>query len=130
MGVEGERPAGREPEETEPPAPERAPAAEGGPPQDAAPPALETAPAADHRSALRRRIDAPPPEPMSRRNVAIFAAFIGILYAVGMIGRGEIAAGLVGGALAGVLAFLVFTEVGNRQRRRIAEYRRRHGGQS
>ena len=66
---------------------------------------------------------------MSRRNVAIFAAFIGILYAVGMVGRGEIAPGLVGGALAAVLAFLVFTEVGNRQRRRIAAYERRRGEQ-
>jgi uncharacterized membrane protein YdjX (TVP38/TMEM64 family) len=89
----------------------------------------ETAPA-DQRSALRRRIDAPPPEPMSTRNVAIFAAFIGILYAIGMVGRGEIVPGLVGGALAGILAFLVFREVGNRQRRRIAAHKRRHGERS
>jgi len=57
---------------------------------------------------------------MSTRNVAIFAAFIGVLYMVGMIGRGEVAAGIVGGVLAAVLAFLVFREVGERQKRRIA----------
>ena len=71
------------------------------------------------------RSQRPIPEPMSRRNVAIFAVFVGALYAVGMVGRGEIAPGLVGGALAGILAFLVFTEVGNRQRRRIAARERR-----
>ena len=67
----------------------------------------------------------PIPEPMSRRNVVIFAVFIGVLYAVGMVGRGEIAPGLVGGVLGSVLADLVFTEVGNRQRRRIAARERR-----
>jgi hypothetical protein len=67
----------------------------------------------------------PIPEPMSRRNVVIFAVFIGVLYAVGMVGRGEVVPGLVGGALAAVLAYLVFTEVGNRQRRRIAARERR-----
>jgi hypothetical protein len=71
------------------------------------------------------RSQRPIPEPMSRRNVAIFAVFVGVLYAIGMIGRGEVAAGLVGGALAAVLAYLVFTEVGNRQRRRIAARERR-----
>jgi hypothetical protein len=71
------------------------------------------------------RSQRPLPEPMSRRNVAIFAVFIGVLYAVGMIGRGEVAPGLVGGGLAAVLAYLVFTEVGNRQRRRIAARERR-----
>jgi hypothetical protein len=65
---------------------------------------------------------------MSRRNVVIFAVFIGVLYAVGMVGRGEVAAGLVGGALAAVLGYLVFTEVGNRQRRRIAAQKRRRAG--
>jgi hypothetical protein len=67
----------------------------------------------------------PIPEPMSRRNVVIFAVFIGVLYAVGMVGRGEVAAGLVGGVLCSVLAYLFFTEVGNRQRRRIAARERR-----
>jgi len=71
------------------------------------------------------RSQRPIPEPMSRRNVVIFAVFIGVLYAVGAIGRGDVAAGLVGGVLASVLAYLVFTEVGNRQRRRIAARERR-----
>ncbi len=73
----------------------------------------------------------PIPEPMSTRNIAIFAAFVGILYAVGTIARGDVAPGIVGGILAAILAFLVFREVGNRQRRRIAERearrRRREG---
>ena len=69
----------------------------------------------------------PIPEPMSRRNVAILAVFIGVLYAIGMIGRGEIVPGLVGGVLCSILAYLVFQEVGNRQRRRIAERERRRG---
>ena len=67
----------------------------------------------------------PLPEPMSRRNVVILAVFIGVLYAVGAIARREVAAGVVGGVLAAVLAYLVFTEVGNRQRRRIAARERR-----
>ena len=71
------------------------------------------------------RSQRPIPEPMSRRHVVIFAVFVGVLYAVGMAGRGEVLPGLVGGALAAVLAYLVFTEVGNRQRRRIAAQKRR-----
>ena len=67
----------------------------------------------------------PIPEPMSRRNVVIFALFVGVLYAIGMVGRGEVVPGLVGGVLCSVLAYLVFTEVGNRQRRRIAARERR-----
>ncbi len=69
------------------------------------------------------------PEPMSRRNVVIFAVFIGVLFAAGSIGRGEIAPGIVGGVLASVLAYLVFTEAGNRQRRRIAARERRRSGE-
>jgi uncharacterized membrane protein YdjX (TVP38/TMEM64 family) len=65
---------------------------------------------------------------MSKRNVAIFAAFIGVLYAIGMIGRGDVAPGLVGGTLAAILAFLVFREVGERQKRRIAERERARKG--
>ncbi len=92
---------------------------------DAPPPAGDEA--APERVPREQR---PIPEPMSRRNVAIFAVFIGVLYAVGAIARGDVAAGIVGGVLAAVLAYLVFTEVGNRQRRRIAarERRRRPGG--
>ena len=93
------------------------------------------APAREPARVSRKRRSPPPervpreqrpiPEPMSRRNVVIFAVFIGVLYAVGMVGRGEVAAGLVGGVLCSVLAYLVFTEVGNRQRRRIAARERR-----
>jgi hypothetical protein len=61
----------------------------------------------------------PIPEPMPRRHVAIVAVFVAILYAVGMIARGEVLAGIVGGVLAGILLFLVFREVGERQWRRI-----------
>jgi hypothetical protein len=84
-----------------------------GPPREPAPPGRVP------------RSQRPLAEPMSRRNVVIFAVFIGVLYAVGMVGRGEVAAGLVGGVLCSVLAYLVFTEVGNRQRRRIAARERR-----
>jgi hypothetical protein len=77
------------------------------------------------RSERVPRTERPIPEPMSRRNVAIFAVVVGVLYAVGMIGRGEVVPGVVGGVLAAVLAYLVFTEVGNRQRRRIAARERR-----
>ena len=59
------------------------------------------------------------PEPMPRRNVAILSAFVGVLYAAGMIARGAIAPGIVGGILAGILMFLVLREVGQRQQRRI-----------
>jgi len=85
----------------------------------AAPPRQDAAPERVPRS------QRPIPEPLSRRNVVIFAVFVGVLYAVGMVGRGEVVPGLVGGALAAVLAYLVFTEVGNRQRRRIAARERR-----
>ena len=86
---------------------------DGPPPPDAAPP--------EHVPRSQRPI----PEPMPRRHVAIFAVFVGVLYAIGMVGRGELAPGLVGGVLAAVLAYLVFTEVGNRQRRRIEAQKRR-----
>ena len=76
------------------------------------------------------RSQRPIPEPMSRRNVVIFAVFIGALYAIGAIARGDVAPGLVGGVLAAVLAYLVFTEVGNRQRRRIAARERRRSPES
>jgi hypothetical protein len=45
-------------------------------------------------------------------------AFIAVLYAVGMSVRGDVLPGIVGGALAGVLAFLVLREVEQRRRRR------------
>jgi hypothetical protein len=51
-------------------------------------------------------------------------ALIAVLYAVGMIMRGEIAPGIVGGILAGVLAFLVLREIELRRERRERGQRR------
>ena len=65
------------------------------------------------------RHERPIPEPMPLKHVAIVAVFVAVLYAVGMIARGQVMPGIVGGILAGVLLFLVFREVGERQRRRI-----------
>ncbi|MGH2968871.1 MAG: hypothetical protein ACRDK0_07385 [Solirubrobacteraceae bacterium] len=67
---------------------------------------------------------------MPLRNVAILAAVVGVLYAVGMIARGDIAPGIVGGVLAAILCFLVLREVGERQRRRNAARERRRSGTS
>ena len=83
---------------------------------------------ADDRSALRRRIDARPPEPMKPRQWAIAGAFIGILFAIGSIARGDIAPGIVGGLLAAILCFLVLREISSRQRHRIDEWDRRRSG--
>jgi hypothetical protein len=44
-------------------------------------------------------------------------AFIAILYGVGMVSRGYVAAGIVGGVLAGVVCFLALSEY-ERQKRR------------
>ena len=65
---------------------------------------------------------------MRPRQMAIAGAFIGLLYAIGMVGRGEVVAGIVGGVLAAILLFLVLREVANRQRRRIAAWERRRSG--
>ena len=81
----------------------------------------------DDRSALRRRIDARPPEPMKPRQWAIAGAFIGILFAIGSIARGDVAPGIVGGVLAGILCFLVLREISSRQQHRIDEWDRRRG---
>ena len=43
------------------------------------------------------------------------------------IARGDVAPGLVGGLLAGVLCFLVLKEISNRQNQRIREWDRRRG---
>ena len=85
-------------------------------------------PEPDERPARVSRADRPIPEPLSRRHLVIFAVVVGVLYAVGMFGRGEILPGIVGGVLAGILCYLVFREVGNRQRRRIAARERRRSG--
>jgi hypothetical protein len=65
------------------------------------------------------RGERPLPQPMPKRNVAIMAVFVGVLYAAGMIARGAIAPGIVGGILAGILMYLVLREIGQRQQRRI-----------
>jgi hypothetical protein len=44
------------------------------------------------------------------------SAFIAVLYAVGMSLRGDVLPGVVGGALAGVLCFLVLREIEQRRR--------------
>jgi len=60
--------------------------------------------------------------------MALAGVFIGVLYAVGMVAKGEVVAGLVGGVLAAILLFLVLREAGNRQRRRTAARERRRSG--
>jgi asparagine N-glycosylation enzyme membrane subunit Stt3 len=49
---------------------------------------------------------------------AFAGAFIGILYAIGSIARGYLLAGLVGGALAGILTYLVLKRYAENRRRR------------
>ena len=58
---------------------------------------------------------------------ALAGAFIGILFAIGSIARGDVAPGIVGGVLAGVLCYLVLRNISERQWRRIREWERRHG---
>jgi uncharacterized MnhB-related membrane protein len=48
---------------------------------------------------------------------AAVGAVIAVLYAIGFSARGHLAAGIVGGVLAGVVAFLALREY-ERQRRR------------
>ena len=77
-------------------------------------------------SRLRERIQARPPEPMTPRQWALAGAFIGILFALGSIARGDVAPGIVGGILAGILCFLVLRQISERQWQRIREWERRH----
>jgi hypothetical protein len=65
---------------------------------------------------------------MKPRQWAIAGAFIGILFAIGSIARGDVAPGLVGGLLAGMLCYLVLREISVRQKQRIREWDERHGG--
>ena len=53
---------------------------------------------------------------LSTRSKSAVAAFIAVLYAVGMSIRGDVLPGVVGGALAGVLCFLVLREIEQRRR--------------
>ena len=78
-------------------------------------------------SRLRQRIQERPPEPMKPRQWAIAGAFIGTLFVIGSVSRGDVAPGIVGGVLAGVLCFLVLREISMRQRQRIREWDERHG---
>ena len=75
---------------------------------------------------LRERIQARPPEPLKPKQWALAGAFIGILFAVGSIARGDVAPGIVGGILAGILCFLVLRTISERQWQRIREWERRH----
>ena len=66
---------------------------------------------------------------MKPRQWALAGAFIGILFAVGSIARGDVAPGIVGGVLAGILCYLVLRNISERQWARIREWDRRHGGE-
>jgi hypothetical protein len=63
---------------------------------------------------------------MKPRQWALAGAFIAILFALGSIARGDVAAGIVGGILAGILCFLVLRQISERQWQRIREWERRH----
>jgi hypothetical protein len=63
---------------------------------------------------------------MTPRQWAIVGAFIGTLFALGSIARGDVAPGIVGGILAGILCFLVLRTISERQWERIREWERRH----
>jgi hypothetical protein len=78
---------------------------------------------------LRQRIQSRPPEPMKPTQWALAGAFIGILFAVGSIARGDVTPGIVGGILAGILCYLVLRQISERQWQRIREWDRRHGGE-
>ena len=54
---------------------------------------------------------------LSTRAKIAAGVFIAVLYAVGMVSRGYVAAGIVGGVLAGVVCFLALREY-ERQKRR------------
>jgi hypothetical protein len=79
---------------------------------------------------LRQRAQARPPEPMKPKQWAIAGGFIAILFMIGSIARGEVAPGIVGGVLAGVLCFLVLREISTRQKQRIRDWDERHPGAS
>ena len=80
------------------------------------------------RTPLHERIQSRPPEPMKPTQWALAGAFIGILFAVGSIARGDVAPGIVGGVLAGVLMYLVLRQISVRQWQRIRKWESRHGG--
>jgi hypothetical protein len=55
---------------------------------------------------------------MSSRGIVVAGVFIGALYALGMIVRGQVVPGIVAGILAAILCVLVLREVEARRRRR------------
>jgi hypothetical protein len=59
-----------------------------------------------------------PPRGLSTRNKIIAGAFVGLLYAGGMIARGDVLPGVVGGILAGILLVLVLNRIEQRRRSR------------
>jgi energy-converting hydrogenase Eha subunit G len=63
-----------------------------------------------------------PPEALPAKALIAVAFFVGVLYAVGMAVRGDLVPGLVGGALAGVLTYIVLRRA---QEQRVARWRRR-----
>jgi hypothetical protein len=65
---------------------------------------------------------------MKPRQWAIAGAFIAVLFMIGSIARGDIAPGIVGGVLAGVLCFLVLREISTRQKQRIRDWDERNRG--
>jgi ammonia channel protein AmtB len=65
-------------------------------------------------------------EPLPTRHIVILGAIVGLLYAVPMVARGDVAPGIVGGILAGILCFLVLRQISERQWQRIREWERRH----
>jgi hypothetical protein len=77
-------------------------------------------------SGLRERIQSRPPEPLKPWQWALAGAFIGILFAIGSIARGDVAPGIVGGILAGILCYLVLRQISARQWQRIREWERHH----
>jgi hypothetical protein len=55
---------------------------------------------------------------MGTWSIVLVAVLLGALYAVGSAARGDLVPGIVGGALAAVLCFLVLREVEARRRRK------------
>jgi hypothetical protein len=53
--------------------------------------------------------------------MAIAGAFFGVLFAIGTIARGDVAPGIVGGALGGILVYLVLQRAQEHHRRRASE---------
>jgi hypothetical protein len=66
----------------------------------------------------------PPPRGLTTIQKAIVGVFVGALYLIGMVARGEVLPGIVGGVLGGLLCFLVLREFEHQRERR---WRQRYG---